>query len=177
MEEIRKTWDEIGVRYSGEKGSGGHGTDIRRETALEKLRKKYLWFSRFALVFMIIEPFCFSLRFMAEYNVWIAGLMFMVYFGVCSSMDYWLYKGISSIDCYTMTVSEVVEKAFYYRKKHLQFIIILLPLALVCVGTLGYMLRSKPAFLVGMGCGGAVGLALGYRQYLEFMSEYKKLRE
>ncbi len=176
MDDIRKTWEEIGTRL--ENRNRNDYNLGRRETALERLKRKYLQFSRLALVFIILWPCSiWNLRDIAGDWRLPLTIIFCTYFAVCSAMDYWLYKGISSIDCYTMTVKEVVDKAYYYRKMHLRFIATLLPIALICVGSLGWVMRGEPYLIGGMIVGGLVGLAVGYRHYLDFMSEYRRIRE
>lgn len=89
-------------------------------------------------------------------------------------MDRWLYLGIRQIDVLTMTVSEVVEKALYYRKWHIRFIFILLPLALGCLGLLAYVVDDFYMRL-GMVAGFLVGVALGIRQLLNFLADYRAI--
>ncbi len=176
MNEIRRTWEEIGTRLEN-RGSNDYNLN-RRETALERLKRKYLNFSRLALAFIIVWPCSLhGLHDVVEGWALTLSIVFCIYFGVASAMDYWLYKGISSIDCYTMTVKEVVDKAYYYRKMHLRFIATLLPMALICVGMLGWAMRGEPFLIGGMLTGGILGLVLGYRHYLDFMSEYRRIRE
>lgn len=183
MENIRRTWEEMGERLENRDESGSdHGNSdygrYRRETALEKLKRKYLTFSTMALIFIFVWPCSlFNLRDLVGDWLWPLLIIFSLYFAVCSAMDYWLYKGIGTIDCYTMTVKDVIEKAYYYRKMHLRFIAILLPIAFICIGSLGWVMREEPYIIAGMLFGGILGFVLGYRQYLDFMSEYRRLRD
>ncbi len=89
-------------------------------------------------------------------------------------MDRWLYHGIKQIDVLTMSVSEVVEKALYYRKWHIRFIFILLPMALGCLGLLAYAIDDFYGRL-GMVAGFLVGVAKGLRQLLNFLADYRAI--
>lgn len=179
QEEIKKTWQEAATRfYAPTPDEFEMMFRRKKETALERLAKKYQRFSRLGVLFAIMS--CFYLMpnsvFPREITVWIA-VFFVFYFALCSMMDYWLYKGVSGIDCYTMTVKEVAEKALYYKKKHLQFIATLLPLALFYIALLVYASDGNIYFMGGIAVGAIVGAALGYRQYLDFMAQYKDLCE
>ncbi len=72
----------------------------------------------------------------------------------------------------TMSVSEVVEKALYYRKWHIRFIFILLPMALGCLGLMAYVIDDLYVRL-GMLAGFIVGVAVGIRQLLNFLADYR----
>ncbi len=72
----------------------------------------------------------------------------MLYCVIASVMDRWLYKGISRIDVATMPVSEVCRLAFYYRKKHFQFMAILIPLAVIFITCLGLVLPFDKWFYI-----------------------------
>lgn len=182
MDEIRKLWEEMGLRlekFQQDASGGNYDSRLgRRLTALEKLKRKYLAFSRMALIFILVWP-CSLWSLRDVIGNWYLPILviFGSYFAIGSAMDYWLYKGISSIDCYTMTVKEVADKAYYYKKMHLRFIVILLPIALICLGSFGWILRGEPYLIAGMLFGAILGLALGYRHYLDFMNEYRRLRE
>lgn len=179
QEEIKKTWQEAATRFY-MPTPDEFETMYRRkkETALERLANKYKRFSRLGLMMVIMS--CFYMLpntvFPERIRIFIA-VFFALYFAVCSVMDYWLYKGVSSIDCFTMTVKEVAEKAMYYKRKHLQFIMILLPLAMIYIGLLVYASDGNIYFIAGIIFGAILGGAIGYRQYLDFMAQYKDLCE
>lgn len=177
QEDIRKTWQEAGKHlYAPDPTDFESMYRRKKETALEKLARKYKAFSRLGLIMMVIS-FCYFTPhsiFPSDMKLWL-GISFIVYFGICSLMDYWLYKGVESIDCYTMTVKEVIDKALYYRKKHHQFMIILIPMAIYIVGLMIYAFNGEEYFLYGIICGFLVGAAIGIKQYMEFMAQYKDL--
>ena len=92
-------------------------------------------------------------------------------------MDYWLYQGIRSIDCSTMTVSEVSRRALFYRKRHLQFIAILLPIAFIWIGMLVYYINYNKYFIWGIVIGGIIVFDVGFRQLLAFLADYRRVVE
>ncbi len=178
-EEIKKTWKEAAERLD-RPSQDEFEMRLRRnkETALESLALKYRRFSRMAFMLMIACSFYMlpNQLFTGNLRIWVA-LGFAVYAGTCSCMDYWLYKGVSSIDCYTMTVSEVVGKAMYYRRKHLLFIAILLPWVFSLIAFMAYASDFNKYFTYGMIIGAVAGIAIGYKKYLEFMAEYRKITD
>lgn len=179
-EEIRRTWEE-GARKVCVPGMDELGSLLRRkkETALERLAARYKKFS-FLGVAMILCSFGWMLQphlIPDMDNRWRLAVVMMCYFASCAIIDNWLYRGISSIDCYTMTVKEVSEKAMYYRKKHLQSMMVLFPFAVMVVGMIAYTFVSERYMLYGIAAGVFTGFFMGYFQFREFMKEYKILRD
>lgn len=179
-DEIKQTWKQAAQRIS-QPTIDEYERMYRnnKETALESLANKYKRFSiiGFAMVFCSVGWMASGLPFESPEWKFIVSAVMMVYFGCCACIDRWLYKGVSSIDCYTMTVSEVIDKAMYYRKKHLQSMIFLIPFALLVVGLMAYSFKADVYILYGMGAGFLVGIIIGTFQFKEFMSEYRKIKE
>lgn len=144
-------------------------------TSLERLRNRY---RRFAILGFTMLPlsFVFILKsiFPIEGGIWIT-LSFIVYFLTCGFMDTWLYRGLDTIDCLHMSVSEVIEKARYYRKKHLQFVVILIPMAIALLCGLAYFTGWEEHILLGMIVGGSIGFAIGLQQLFAFLRDYKNI--
>ena len=90
-------------------------------------------------------------------------------------MDYWLWNKIRHIDPVAMTISTVAELALLYRKRHLQFMAILIPLAIGLIGLLAYAVSDDTAFLSGMSCGAAIGLMIGLIVFRRFMNDYRDI--
>lgn len=176
-EDLKKSWEDTKFEPLGEQQRAEIIAGKRR-TALQQLADRYRWFSNIALPMMVLIPFVGfnNVLNLAPLGWKLAWSIFAVsYFGLCSLMDRWLYKGVSRIDCATMTVNEVSEKAMYYRKRHLQFIIVLVPMAIIMIGGLFYLTDRNEYFLYGCIVGGIIGLVIGLRQFLCFMSEYKAI--
>ena len=92
-------------------------------------------------------------------------------------MDRWLSRGVSGIDVGSMPVAEVCRLAMYYRRKHFQFMAILLPLAVGFILALGWLLSFDMWIILGMACGALAGLSVGVMQFRKFMSEYREIME
>lgn len=175
-DELKKTWQDTNVSIPRDSVSYESIINGKRKTALDNLAQRYRWFSNFALVFLLIVPFNllnFSLFPDVKYRMLVI-IWFGSFFIISSTMDRWLYHGIKSIDVGSMSVSKVVEKALYYRKWHIRFIFILLPFALGCLGLLAYLV-DDPYLRLGMLTGFLVGVALGIRQLMNFLADYKAL--
>lgn len=175
-EEIRKNWQDANVSMPDSKSRYDEILNGKRKTAMDSLARRYRWFSNMGILFMFIVPFnLFNLHIFPDMKLrMVIVVWFCSFFMICSVMDRWLYHGIKQIDVFAMSVSQVVEKALYYRKWHIRFIFILLPLALGCLGLLGYAVDNMYVRL-GMITGFLVGVALGVRQLLEFLSDYKSI--
>lgn len=145
----------------------------RRRTALQKLARRYLRFSNLALVFIMLLPINLISVSREPGMMWVAG-GFGVIMLVASVMDRWLYHGVSSIDCANMPVAEVSRLTLYYRRRHLQFVAILLPMALAAIGGMVYCMAGDTYFIMGVTVGFCVGLAIGIRQLLAFMADYRE---
>lgn len=147
----------------------------KRSTALDRLQARYL---RFVMLALCCVPCSFS--FMLPNIIpdgngkWIT-IAFGIYFLICAGMDLWLYHGIGTIDCLRMSVTEVIDKARFYRKRHLQFIMILLPIAFCVLGVMAYSMQNDPEVIYGMIIGGVVGLLIGSRQLFKFMKDYREV--
>lgn len=175
-EKIQKEW--LGVRFKGVTSSSLE-TIIsgKRHTALQSLAKGYRRFSIIAITFMILWCPTVLLSHIlpdVEGKAWLV-VGFAIYFGIVAVMDYWLYLGISRIDCATMPVNEVAKLAAYYRKRHLTFIAILIPMAFGILIWMATLMHSSPAVIYGMIAGGICGLIVGSIQLMKFMSAYKNL--
>lgn len=149
----------------------------KRRTALQNLARRYRRFFIISLLCICWVPFLAFNDIFADSKwrlLWavVAG----VYFLTASIMDYWLYKGISDIDCATMTVTDVTQKAFFYKKRHLQFMMVLIPMAVLIVGGLIYMNSNDDSIVIGAVFGIILGLAIGTKQFIDFMSDYRRIR-
>lgn len=170
-EELQKTWHasgRIGSPYNPQMNS-------RRETALEKLVREYKRFSWVALAMTFVSISFFNLPWLEMPWKVVIPLLFISFFATASTMDHWLANGIRSIDCARMSVREVIDRSLFYRRRHHQFMMILIPYAAVVLGCFGWASRADIYLLAGMGAGFLVGLAIGIRKYLDFMANYRDI--
>lgn len=179
-EEIRTTWQEAARRMSQLKAQEYENNYLqRKETALQSLAKRYGRFSRCSFL-LILCVFCWlhmDLDFEADWMRYVIFGVMTAYFVACGCIDYYLYKGVSAINCYEMTVTEVIDRAMYYRKKHFQSLAFLLPIAIGLIAFLAYALRANEYVISGIICGSIVGLAVGLFNLHKFMAEYRKIKE
>lgn len=147
----------------------------KQSTSLDRLGARYFRFVMLGACCSILSLSFMLVPWPTPYNpVWLS-LAFMVYFLTCAVMDFWLYRGVGSIDCLRMPVSEVIKKALYYRKRHLQFVLILLPMVFGVIFLLAFYYNFERPILLGMIIGGAVGFAIGLYQLREFMTDYRRI--
>lgn len=177
-EDLRKNWRD--ARFRADSGDDIQTViDNRRQPALQRLAARYNRFSNLALICILWCPF-FALSHVIEVSDQRLRLALSIYAGIyfliCSVMDRWLCHGIRGIDCATMPVSEVLRLTLFYRKRHLQFMMVLIPMAVVFVGGMAWLGGAdEPYFLWGIVTGVLLGLAVASRQFLLFMSDYKDI--
>ena len=175
-EDAKREWRDIRLSTIGSQDY----EDIysgRRRTALENLAHRYKRFAIIGLLFVIWAPLTFYNPEIQIDNRLTIIIFSSIYFLTCGLMDLWLYRGIRSIDCASMTIKEVATRALFYRKRHLQFISILLPFAFIWIGILCYNLCDNTAFLWGVGLGALAGFAIGIRQLMKFLNDYRSITE
>ena len=178
-QKIKKCWQQ--ATFSGIDPFNDHNA-MQRNTALKSLAERYKRFSRFSIIVAATFPLYLT-NLLFNHSIcppWLAVITVVtgsLYLLTASIMDRWLYNGISRIDLARLTVTEACRRALYYRKKHLQFILILLPFAAIFISLLAYALSESPYALWGMLCGGIVGICIGAYKLLQFLSEYRLLTQ
>lgn len=176
-EKIRKEWEETKMKQNLNPDIQSI-TEGDKLTSLQNLARRYKWFSNISMLCILWVPLMMLTNFIPNgWRVWIVA-SFGVYFLTCSIMDRWLYYGITGINMACMGVDEVYAKAMYYRKRHLQFVVILLPMAFIVIGLFAYAtMGNDKSMLIGIITGSLFGLAIGTRQLMAFMKDYRKLTE
>ena len=171
-EEIKKGWNE--TRFSpSDREYVNEVINGKRRTALQKLACRYRRFSNVGLLMIAWSSLLMFNNILPEGTKVYFSIAFATYFLMCSIMDRWLYQGVSRIDCVSMAVGEVSRLATFYRKRHLQFMIILIPIAIALLGSFIYVMVDNIYFIYGVICGAVIGLAIGIFQFMEFMADYR----
>lgn len=147
----------------------------RRLSSLDNLALRYKRFSIIGLLGIFWSIFWGFSHLLPENGRWSLPICYGLYFLLCSVMDRWLYYGISSIDCVTMNVNEVMRRALFYRKRHLQFIAILLPLAIGLIGFTAYVYSFDHYFIYGIVSGAIIGVAIGLFALMRFLEDYRNI--
>lgn len=179
-EEMIKAWVMLDERMSRMEKTLSETLDFdkikRRKTALDRLARRYRRLSAIGLAAL-----GFPILYMVgdivtgEWRIPVSVYM-AVYFIICSIMDHDLYLRIKGIDIEEMTVEEVADKALGCRKRHHIYMMVLIPLAIVFLAMLAMAAENNGAILTGMVIGGVVGLAIGLRQYFNFMRDYREIK-
>lgn len=176
VEELEKAWMALSDRIDRiEKNEIDNCrlSVMKRRTALDNLALRYRKFS--IIAFVMILPGMLSLLnpvFHSDIKLWVAGF-YAVYMVLSGCMDLWLYKGVSAVDVTTMPVMEVYGLCRFYRRRHRQFMLMLIPLACGFIGLVCYAFRFEGYFIAGVIAGGILGLIIGTVQYFRFMSDYR----
>lgn len=85
--------------------------------------------------------------------------------------------GVNSIDPINSPISDVAMRAIYYKRKHLQFMSVIIPMGIAVLGFTGYVFSADIYFLDGMIAGAVCGGVIGIRQFRKFMACYNDLSE
>ncbi|MDE7402049.1 MAG: hypothetical protein K2M87_01405 [Muribaculaceae bacterium] len=174
MNDIQKCWNETKFH------NFESGASKKRQTALQSLADRYRRFSRMALIFAILSP-CWMFGLLrhslntTDISAYLFQAYMVLYFLLAFFMDKWLAKGISKINVAEISVAEVCRLAYYYRKKHFQFIAILLPLAIILIVWLAMLLSTEKYLIYGVVTGALVGIAIGAYKLSQFLEEYRDI--
>lgn len=175
IEYLKENWESSNAAL--ERGSQSRkNIDPRQKTTLQRLASRY---RRMAIVSAVslcwVMPLYFRLSEENPDTPLFYPLVMVAFFLITAGMDYWLCRGIQSIDCATMSVETVLKKVYFYRKRHIQFIFILMPIALLIIYLMLAMFNFEKYALLGAACGFMVGLAFGLKILFDFMRDYKQV--
>lgn len=175
IDNLKKNWESSNAALEG-RNLPRQTVDVRRKTTLQRLASRYRRMAFLSLVCLSwIMPLYFRLSEENPDTPLFYPLVMVAFFLIAAGMDYWLCRGIQSIDCATMSVETVLKKVYFYRKRHIQFIFILMPIALLIVYLMLAMFNFEKYALLGAACGFMVGLALGLKILFDFMRDYKQV--
>ncbi len=147
----------------------------RRQNSLDSLADRYRRFMMLGFGMTLVSiTFIFGHIFPRPFNYWI-GITMWAYFLTGALMDTYLFRGIRSINIYKEGVAEVARQTRHYRRRHLQFMAILIPWMLLILVLMCCAFLPNEYMLWGIAFGFIVGLAIGLRQFFKFMEEYKEL--
>lgn len=153
-----------------------------RQTTLQRLIRRYKRFSRIAFIMALCSPLYvfLLLRDNTTASMWqitSVTIFMMIYFITVSIMDSWIARGLSSINIMEETVSEVCHQAFFYRKRHFQFIAVLIPMGLMILGSLAWLFSDNRYILNGMVSGAIIGAVVAIFVLRRFLKEYRDLSD
>lgn len=149
--------------------------DHRRHTALERLALRYRRISLLALLMAGYIPLTLGRYVEDTTSRIILMAAFAAYMLVCSAMDYYLYRSVRVIDVATMAVGEVLARATHCRKRHLQFVCVLLPCAFALLGYMAWCVSGHVWMLWGMAAGALFGAILGTSILRRFLADYRMI--
>ncbi len=169
---LKNVWQKTSFRHTSQEKIDNSING--RLTSLEKLAQRYRRFCIFAVFMIPINVNIITHIFPDESMMWLA-LCYTVCLISSAVTDFLLYKGIRSINCSTMPVIEVARRALKCRKRHLQSIMILAPMAFATVGLTAYFATSDPYMIGGIIVGAVFGLIAGSLQLRKFMRDYREV--
>lgn len=177
-DKLKQSWREAGEDMN----TSGLGTDApfnpRIKTSLQRLALRYRAFTIFTWVIACITAASVALP---NANITdplltpVVKIAFELFFITASIMDYSLYRGIKSIDCTTMSVDSVLRATLRYRKRHFLYMMVLMPCAIAIFCCMVFQAKQDVYMIYSMVAGFLLGLAIGLKQFLDFMRDYRNI--
>ena len=168
-QKIKQDWEKTKATLGN--AHGDNIPDTQRKTALDKLIARYRSFVRLECLCIVLIPLAMYWFFNDK------GVVLPIYaaafFLFTALVDHWLARKLATIDIQQMTVTTVVRTALDCRKRHLQSMVILIPLGVGFIAALAYTALNETRLLIGMAAGFIVGLAAGIREFRAFMRDYR----
>lgn len=150
---------------------------VKRQTTVERLAARYRRFSIISIAAIPLGGTFMMPQFSHFADGWIMTVLYVLILGTCAIFDRWFYRQISAIDCITQPVSEVSARAMLCRRLHLRFVAVGLPLVALLMLCGGWVVFHDVYYLVSMGFGMVVGGLIGLKFLLQFMRDYRALRD
>ena len=179
-EEFKEKWRKLNDMPNGDlngnrRGENNHDSIIddvvssKAKSAREKLISSY------RAMFALVAPLGLSSIIPIHQQLPLWGIILVIaFFITAAAMDYYLYRGIRSIDVSVDGIDEVAAKARFYRRRHHLFQAILIPIAIIIV-SMFFCYMTLPEMRIGMYAGLAIGIAAGFAIYIRMMHEYKRM--
>lgn len=188
LEQLKEMWNDLNNRLERlerierqtlEEGKKVSSHKVR--TAKEDLAARYRKFMSISLTAGLLFPIYLFLASGGSYPEgtakYVSTSLFFIYFMTAAAMDFYLYKEVNRIDLASMTVMEVISRARTLKHRHHIFMAILIPFAAITLGVFASQLIDDPFILAGMATGAVAGIAIGLRQYLRMMRDYREMME
>lgn len=164
IEQMRKIWIEMGRALGMDIPQSGPDNLDDKKTALDRLRDRY----RKGCDWSIVGTILFTLLFLFipwinnNYRVSLT-ITYAIMMSANSYVLYWLWQGTGKINPLTMSITAVSSMAKYYKRCHLRYILIVLPIALLWVGYFAYVVShstfgSIGSIIIGFIIGGIFSL-------------------
>jgi membrane-associated HD superfamily phosphohydrolase len=136
-----------------------------REHLMTQYKKMFAFMAPFGCVVL------FALAYRLPLSIVIVTTLYIL---IAAAMDYYLYRGIKGLDLSTEGVTQIVTKAKFYRRRHHQFQLFLIPVVVILIGL--YFSFATEWEQKGLVVGVIIGLVVGLPKYLSLMRDYKQLQ-
>ncbi len=164
LKQMRKAWVEMGKAFGMETPPSNPDNPNDKKTALDRLLLRYMTGRDFSVLGAIIFTIIFFVvpSLSDEYRLPVAISFAIMMLGNAYVLN-WFQKGIGKINPLTMSITEVASLAKYYRRRYLQYNLIVLPIALLWIGYFMYVVqgsdfRGREGLVMGAIIGGICGL-------------------
>ncbi len=179
LEKMREAWIKMGDVLDVETQSNDPDNMYEKKTALDKLKDRYRLGCDWSIVgtVLITILFIFIPWINDNYRVSIT-ISFAIVMSSNSYVLYWFWRGLGKINPLTMSITEVSEKANYYKRWHLRYYLIGLVIALLWVGYFAYVVsRSNTGSIESIVTGFIIGGILGFYSLWKDLKNYRNLSE
>jgi hypothetical protein len=125
-------------------------------------------------MFSFKEPFACVVLLALSYRLPLCIILAMALFIIIAGiMDYYLYRGIKGLDLSTEGVTQIASKAKFYRRRHLQFQLVRIPMAVFLLAL--FFVFATEWGQKGIVVGVIIGTAVGLPKFFSLMRDYKQL--
>lgn len=179
LEQLKKNWIEMGYILGMSLPSTSSVNMDKQKTTLDKMRRRYLLIGICVLFWSVMMfPIWFYIDFLPAAYVLPVALSYTVMMVGFGTMILLIRNRVGQINTLEMSVDEVRKMSLQCKKRHLQFVMIGLPTAIIWViffifATLQSQYNVVDAVIVG----GLFGGILGITAFRKFMKDYRSLSE
>ncbi|MDE6560269.1 MAG: hypothetical protein K2K75_02690 [Muribaculaceae bacterium] len=174
IEQMRKDWIEMGKALGMETLPDDPDNMNKKKTSLDRIHDGYRKGCDMSILgTIILTPFFFFMPSISdEYRISLA-ITFAIMGLANAYVMYWLWRGIGKINPLTMPITQVSSMAKYYKKCHLQYVLLG---SLVAIPWIVYfMIATNRSESVVMGA--IIGGICGLYGLWKYMKDYRNLVE
>ncbi len=172
--QLRKSW--LAVRQEMTLNAPVDVPSTSRKTILQKLIARYRTFVIIEALNLIYIPLLL-LKLLPEHDIWqwILMALYEVIMLVSLITDLWLHSWLGKINVEQMSVYEVIKRCALARKRHLQFLFVMLPFSVITIALTAYVFSDDIYIVIGIITGTLIGMCVAITFLRQFLRDYKAL--
>ena len=166
--QLRKSW--LAVRQEMTLNAPVDVPSTGRKTILQKLIARYRTFVIIEALNLIYIPLLL-LKLLPEHDIW--QWILMALYEVIMLVS--LITDLGKINVEQMSVYEVIKRCALARKRHLQFLFVMLPFSVITIALTAYVFSDDIYIVIGIITGTLIGMCVAIKFLRQFLRDYKAL--